>query len=152
MGAISGRYRGDGLPEATAGGDIWDTAPDEIIRWATPAIYFRRTAAQDYRMHGKTIREGDKVLLWWASANRDAAVFDAPDRVNLTRSPNRHLSFGQGGPHVCLGMWLARLEVRVLFQELAKRLKSIEPAGEHLFLRSNFVGGIKHLPVQVTLA
>ena len=140
------------LAQMQAGGDIWDTAPDEIIRWATPAIYFRRTAAQDYRMHGKTIREGDKVLLWWASANRDAAVFDAPDRVNLTRSPNRHLSFGQGGPHVCLGMWLARLEVRVLFQELAKRLKSIEPAGEHLFLRSNFVGGIKHLPVQVTLA
>ena len=140
------------LAQMQAGGDIWDTAPDEIIRWATPAIYFRRTAAQDYRMHGKTIREGDKVLLWWASANRDEAVFDAPDRVNLTRSPNRHLSFGQGGPHVCLGMWLARLEVRVLFQELAKRLKSIEPAGEHLFLRSNFVGGIKHLPVQVTLA
>ena len=140
------------LAQMQAGGDIWETAPDEIIRWATPAIYFRRTAAQDYRMHGKTIREGDKVLLWWASANRDEAVFDAPDRVNLTRSPNRHLSFGQGGPHVCLGMWLARLEVRVLFQELAKRLKSIEPAGEHLFLRSNFVGGIKHLPVQVTLA
>jgi hypothetical protein len=140
------------LAQMQAGGDIWDTAPDEIIRWATPAIYFRRTAAQDYRMHGKTIREGDKVLLWWASANRDEAVFDAPDRVDLTRSPNRHLSFGQGGPHVCLGMWLARLEVRVLFQELAKRLKSIEPAGDHHFLRSNFVGGIKHLPVQVTLA
>ncbi|MEC7259205.1 MAG: cytochrome P450, partial [Pseudomonadota bacterium] len=140
------------LAQMQAGGDIWETAPDEIIRWATPAIYFRRTAAQDYRMHGKTIREGDKVLLWWASANRDDTVFDAPDRVNLTRSPNRHLSFGQGGPHVCLGMWLARLEVRVLFQELAKRLKSIEPAGDHQFLRSNFVGGIKHLPVQVTLA
>ena len=103
-------------------------------------------------MHGKTIRKGDKVLLWWISANRDDTVFTNPNRVDLARSPNRHLSFGQGGPHVCLGMWLARLEVRVLFQELAKRLKSIEPAGDHRFLRSNFVGGIKALPVRVTLA
>ena len=133
-------------------GTVWDTAPDEIIRWATPALYFRRTATQDYAMHGKTIRKGDKVLLWWISANRDDTVFTNPNRVDLARSPNRHLSFGQGGPHVCLGMWLARLEVRVLFQELAKRLKSIEPAGDHRFLRSNFVGGIKALPVRVTLA
>ncbi|MYM56184.1 cytochrome P450 [Thalassovita mangrovi] len=129
--------------------DIWDTAPDEIIRWATPAIYFRRTATQDVEMHGKTIREGDKVLYWWSSANRDDTVFDDPFRVNLKRTPNKHLSFGQGGPHVCLGMWLARLEVRVLFQELAKRITSIEANGPHKFLRSNFVGGIKELPVKV---
>jgi len=103
-------------------------------------------------MHGKTIREGEKVLYWWASANRDDTVFDDPFRVDLMRNPNRHLSFGQGGPHVCLGMWLARLEVTVLFQELAKRIKSIEPDGEHKFLRSNFVGGIKSLPVRVTRA
>lgn len=140
------------LGQMQQGGDIWDTAPDEIIRWATPALYFRRTATQDVEMHGKTIRAGDKVLYWFASANRDETVFDGPFRVDLFRSPNRHLSFGQGGPHVCLGMWLARLEVRVLFQELAKRLKSIEPAGPHKFLRSNFVGGIKELPVTVTLA
>ncbi len=133
-------------------GEVWDTAPDEIIRWATPALYFRRTALQDYEMHGKTIREGDKVLYWFSSANRDDAVFDDPFRVDLGRTPNRHMSFGQGGPHVCLGMWLARLEVRVLFQELARRLKSIEPAGDHKFLRSNFVGGIKELPVSVTRA
>lgn len=140
------------LEQMRAGGNVWETAPDEIIRWATPALYFRRTATQDFDMHGKTIREGDKVLYWWASANRDEAVFDDPYRVDLMRSPNRHLSFGQNGPHVCLGMWLARLEVRVLFEELAKRLKSIEPAGEQQFLRSNFVGGIKSLPVTVTLA
>ncbi|UYV38934.1 cytochrome P450 [Rhodobacteraceae bacterium D3-12] len=132
--------------------DIWDTAPDEIIRWATPALYFRRTATQDYEMHGKTIREGDKVLFWWASANRDETVIDDPFRVNLARTNNKHMSFGQGGPHVCLGMWLARLEVRVLFQELAKRLKSIQADGEHEFLRSNFVGGIKKLPVRITRA
>ncbi len=140
------------LGQMQEGGDIWDTAPDEIIRWATPAIYFRRTATQDHEMHGKTIRAGDKVLYWFASANRDEDVFDDPFRVNLARSPNRHLSFGQGGPHVCLGMWLARLEVRVLFQELAKRISAIEPAGPHRFLRSNFVGGIKELPVTVRMA
>ncbi len=140
------------LAQMQAGGEVWDTAADEIIRWATPATYFRRTATQDFEMHGKIIREGDKVLYWWASANRDEAVFDDPFRVDLMRNPNRHLSFGQGGPHVCLGMWLARLEVTVLFQELAKRIKSIEPDGEHKFLRSNFVGGIKSLPVRVTRA
>lgn len=140
------------LEQMQAGGDIWETAPDEIIRWATPALYFRRTALQDHEMHGKTIRAGDKVLYWWSSANRDETVFDDPFRVDLYRNPNRHLSFGQGGPHVCLGMWLARLEVKVLFQELAKRLSSIEPAGPHKFLRSNFVGGIKELPVTVTRA
>ncbi len=131
-------------------GDVWDTAPDEIIRWATPAIYFRRTATRDGTLHGRTIREGDKVLLWFASANRDPAVFGDPFRVDLARSPNRHLSFGQGGPHVCLGMHLARLEVRVLFEELARRITAIEPTGPHRFLRSNFVGGIKELPVRVT--
>lgn len=132
-------------------GEVWETAPDEIIRWATPAIYFRRTATRDFEMHGKTIRQGQKVLYWFASGNRDEEAFEDPFNVNLARSPNRHLSFGQGGPHVCLGMWLARLEVRVLFQELAKRIRSIEPAGEQRFVRSNFVGGLKELPVRVTL-
>ena len=140
------------LAQMQAGGAVWETAADEIIRWATPALYFRRTATQDVEMHGKTIREGDKVLYWFASANRDDSYFDDPFRVNLMRNPNRHLSFGQFGPHVCLGMWLARLEVTVLFQELAKRIKSIEPAGAHKFLRSNFVGGIKELPVRVEAA
>ena len=135
------------LGQMQEGGDIWATAPDEIIRWATPALYFRRTAKRDHEMHGKLIKEGDKVLYWWSSANRDEEVFDDPNRVDLFRSPNRHMSFGQGGPHVCLGMHLARLEVRVLFEELAKRVKMVEPAGDHKFLRSNFVGGIKELPV-----
>lgn len=131
--------------------DVWSTAADEIIRWATPALYFRRTAMQDFDLHSKTIKEGDKILYWYASGNRDETVFENPFHVDLFRTPNRHLSFGQGGPHVCLGMWLARLEVRVLFQELSKRLKSIKSAGPHQFLRSNFVGGIKSLPVTVTL-
>lgn len=139
------------LEQMKEGDDIWSTAPDEIIRWATPALYFRRTAMQDFEIHGKTIKAGDKVLYWYSSGNRDEAVFEDPFRVDLHRTPNRHLSFGQGGPHVCLGMWLARLEVRVLFQELSKRIKSVEAAGPHKFLRSNFVGGIKSLPVKVTL-
>ena len=139
------------LPQLQAGGEIWATAPDEIVRWASPATYFRRTAMKDVEVHGKTIREGDKVLYWFVSANRDDAVFEGPNRVDLTRKPNRQLAWGQGGPHVCLGIHLARLEVRVLFQELAARIASVEPDGEEAFVRSNFLGGIKRLPVRVTM-
>jgi cytochrome P450 len=133
-------------------GGIWETAPDEIIRWATPALYFWRTAMADFDLHSKAIKAGDKVVYWFASGNRDAQAFERPFHVDLRRTPNRHLSFGQGGPHVCLGMWLARLEVRVLFEELAKRISGIEAAGPHRHLRSNFVGGIKVLPVTVHLS
>ena len=132
-------------------GEVNETMADEIIRWASPTSYFRRTAARDFEFHGKQIKAGDKVLYWFASGNRDETAFDDPLKVNLARTPNRHVSFGQGGPHVCLGMWLARLEVRVLFEELAKRISAIEPDGEQKFLRSNFIGGIKELPVRVTL-
>jgi len=132
-------------------GQVWDTAPDEIIRWATPTSYFRRTATRDFDYHGKRVHEGDKVIYWFISGNRDEAAFEDPFTIDLARQANRHVAFGQGGPHVCLGMWLARLEVRVLFEELAKRIRRIEPAGEHRFLRSNFIGGIKELPVTVTL-
>jgi cytochrome P450 len=130
---------------------VWATLPDEVIRWASPATYFRRTATADRELHGKTIRGGDKVLFWFASGNRDETAFNDPNTVNFYRTPNRHLAFGQGGVHVCLGMWLARLEVRVVFQELAKRIRSIEQTGPHAYVRSNFVGGIKRLPVRVTL-
>jgi cytochrome P450 len=130
---------------------LWETAPDEIIRWASPAMYFRRTAMRDFEFHGKQVKRGDKVLLWFVSGNRDEAAFDRPFEVDLMRRNNRHLAFGQGGAHVCLGMWLAKLEVRVLMEELAARVARIEPAGPHAYLRSNFVGGIKHLPVRVRL-
>ena len=145
-------YQPELLGKMHEGGAIWDTAADEIIRWATPALYFRRTATQDYDMHGKTIREGDKVLYWFASGNRDESYFKDPMRVDLMRNPNKHLAFGLGGPHLCLGMWLARLEVTVLFQELSKRITHIEADGEQKFLRSNFVGGIKSLPARIKRA
>jgi cytochrome P450 len=103
---------------------------------------------RDFELHGKTVRRGDKVLLWFVSGNRDEQAFEQPFEVNLMRQPNRHLSFGQGGPHVCLGMWLAKLELRVLLQALAARVRAIEPVGAHAFLRSNFVGGIKRLPLR----
>lgn len=128
-----------------------DVAASEIIRWASPAMYFRRTATRDVTLHGKTISEGQKVLLWFISGNRDETVFDNPFQVDLARTPNRHLAFGQGGPHVCLGMWLARLEVRLLFEEFSKRVKRVEQTGPEQFLRSNFVCGLKNLPVRVTL-
>lgn len=132
--------------------DVWKTAADEIIRWASPASYFRRTCADDFEFHGKEIKRGDKVLFWFVSGNRDDTAFEDPYKVNLHRNPNPHVAFGQGGPHQCLGMWLARLEVRILFQELSKRLKAIEPAGPHRFVRSNFTGGIKTMPVTVQAA
>ena len=140
------------LGQLREGGAIWETMADEVIRWATPAIYFRRTAGEDFELHGKRIAKGDKVLLWFASANRDEATFADPFRVDLRRDPNPHLSFGQGGPHICLGIWLARLEVRVFFQRFAARVKAVERTGPHAFLRSNFVGGVKSLPLRVTPA
>lgn len=134
---------------AIQGDAAWEGVADEFIRWASPATHFRRTATEDFEFHGKSVRAGDKILLWFISGNRDERAFDQPFTVNLHRGVNRHLSFGQGGPHACLGMWLARLEVRVLLQELVARVRRIEQTGAHAFLRSNFVCGIKRLPVRM---
>jgi cholest-4-en-3-one 26-monooxygenase len=122
-------------------------AVEEILRWATPVMYFRRNATKDVELRGETIREGDKISLWYISANRDEDVFDEPFRFDITREPNAHIAFGGGGPHFCLGAQLARLEIRMLFEELAKRYPRIEALGPPDRLRSNFIGGIKHLPV-----
>ena len=148
---IQALARQAGLLEELKGGEVWDTAADEMVRWASPATYFRRTAMRDVEVHGQTIREGDKVLYWFISANRDDEMFPDPYRLDFSRKPNRQLGWGQGGPHVCLGMHLARLEVRVLFEEFAARVKSVEPDGEEAFVRSNFVNGIKRMPVRVRL-
>ena len=135
-----------------SGDELYDTAVDELIRWASPTMHFRRTATADFEIHGKKIKEGDKVVMWFVSGNRDDAAFDKPYDIDLTRTPNRHIAFGQGGPHVCLGMWLARLEVKVVLQEMAKRLAGLEQAGEHKYLRSNFIGGIRYVPVRIKRA
>ena len=127
----------------------WDEATDEMIRWAAPTTHFRRTATRDFNYHGKRVNAGDKVLLWFLSGNRDETAIADPYSIDLTRPRNPFLSFGQGGPHICLGMWLAKLEVKIVMQELAHRIASIEQTGEHSYLRSNFIHGIKHLPVRV---
>ena len=129
----------------------WEGVADEFIRWASPATHFRRTATEDFEYRGKQVKAGDKVLLWFISGNRDERAFDRPFTVDLSRGVNRHLAFGQGGAHACLGMWLARIELRVLMQELIKRVDRIEQTAPHAFLRSNFVSGIKRLPVRMHL-
>ena len=125
------------------------TAVEEILRWASPVMFFRRNARRDVTLSGQTIRAGEKISLWYVSGNRDESVFDEPFRFDITRDPNPHIAFGGGGPHFCLGAQLARLEIRLLFDELARRVPRLEALGEPERLRSNFIGGIKHLPVRL---
>lgn len=122
---------------------------EELIRYASPVYHFRRTATEDIEMHGKTIKSGDKVVTWFAAGNRDPQKFEDPYRLDLTRFPNDHMTFGKG-PHTCLGANLARLEIRILFEELLPRLASIEQTGEIDRVRSNFVNGVKRFPVRIT--
>jgi cytochrome P450 len=121
-------------------------ACDEIVRYATPVIQFRRTLTRDHEMNGNRYHRGDKVLLFYNSANRDETVFDRPDDFDITRDPNPHVGFGGPGPHYCLGAHLARREMTVMFRELFTRLPGIRATGEPSFLLSNFINGIKHLP------
>jgi cholest-4-en-3-one 26-monooxygenase len=125
------------------------TGCDEVLRWATPVMYFKRNVTHDLDYKGVGLTEGEKVSIWFISANRDEDVFDDPYRFDLRREDNAHLAFGGGGPHHCLGAHLARLELRVLFEELVRRVARVEPAGEPERLRSNFVNGLKHLPVRL---
>ena len=130
----------------------WPRAVDELIRYASPVWYFRRTATRDVEVEGTTIRAGDKVVVWFGSANRDPERFPDPDRLDLTRPRDVHAAFGRGGPHFCLGAHLARLELTVLFQELLPRIASIELTAPVARLRSNFGNGVKRMPVRVELA
>jgi cytochrome P450/ferredoxin-NADP reductase len=124
-------------------------AVEELLRFASPVYHFRRTATRDVEMHGQQIKAGDKVVMWFASGNRDEAVFADPYRLDLTRYPNEHMTFGKG-PHGCLGAQLARLEIRIMFETLLPRLGSIEQTGDITRVRSNFVNGIKRFPVRVS--
>jgi cytochrome P450 len=129
--------------------ELIPTATEEILRWASPVMHFRRTATHDTELRGQPIAAGDKVVTWYISANRDEEVFPDPYTFDVTRTPNDHVTFGPGGPHFCLGAHLARLETKILFQELIPRLATIEMTGEVQRIRSNFVNGIKRMPVRV---
>ncbi len=129
---------------------LMGTAVDEILRWASPVYHFRRTAMADTEIRGEEIKAGEKVVIWHISANRDEEVFDDPFTFDVTRSPNDHIAFGGGGAHYCLGANLARAELRIIFREILSRISNMQLAGEPDRLRSNFIGGIKHMPVTFT--
>jgi cytochrome P450 len=124
-------------------------AVEEFLRFASPVYHFRRTATRDTELGGKAIKAGDKVVVWFASGNRDPQIFDDPYRFDVERRPNEHMSFGRGGPHMCLGNSLARLEIRIMFEDLLARDVDFVRNGEIDYLRSNFVHGIKRFPVKV---
>jgi cholest-4-en-3-one 26-monooxygenase len=124
------------------------SAVDEMLRFASPVMYMRRTAQNDLELRGETIKAGDKVALWYIAANHDPDVFDDPHRFDVRRTPNEFLAFGGGGPHFCLGSHLAKLEITVMFEALLARLPNAEFAGPVQRLRSNFINGIKHMPVE----
>lgn len=130
--------------------DLIKLLVEEVIRWTVPVNQFSRVATQDYKIGGKTIKKGDTVGLFYASANRDEEVIDNPCEFQIDRKPNKHMSFGSG-PHICLGMLLARMELRVLFQQLIPRIVKMELAGEAEYLKASFVHGVKHLPIRYKL-
>ncbi|WP_328544849.1 cytochrome P450 [Streptomyces europaeiscabiei] len=135
--------------------DQWDlykrerpaTAAEEIVRWAAPVNSFQRTATQDVELGGKLVKQGDRVGIFYASANHDPDVFDNPDTFDITRDPNPHLGFGGGGPHFCLGKSLAVLEINLIFNAIADALPNLRLAGEPSRLRSAWINGVKHLQV-----
>jgi cholest-4-en-3-one 26-monooxygenase len=124
------------------------TAAEEIVRWVSPVNLFRRTAVTDTELGGQRITEGDKVVVFYTSANRDDQAFSRPREFDVARDPNPHVGFGGGGPHFCLGRHLAAMELRILLQALTERMPGMRLAGEPSRLRSNFINGIKHMPVR----
>ena len=126
---------------------LMETATEEILRWASPQIHFRRTAVCDTELAGVSISAGDKVVMWYISANYDERAFADPFTLDLSRDPNPHVTFGGGGPHICLGAWMARLEVRVFLEEVVRRIRRIQLDGQPERIRSNFINGLKHLPL-----
>lgn len=129
--------------------ELIDSATEEILRWVTPVNYFRRTATRDMNFHGVEIKENDKVIMHYHAANRDPRHFPNPMSFDISRSPNEHLAFGVG-EHFCLGASLARMEIKVLFSALIKRFNRLEIAGDQRRLRSNFINGVKELPIRLT--
>jgi cytochrome P450 len=126
---------------------LLDRATEEVLRWTSPQLHFRRTATTDTEIGGVRVAAGDKVVTWYLAANFDPAAFDDPQCFDISRTPNRHVTFGGGGPHLCLGQWMARLEVRTFLAALADRVERIELAGTPRRVRSNFINGLKELPI-----
>jgi cholest-4-en-3-one 26-monooxygenase len=122
-------------------------AVEEMLRFVTPVMHFRRTATGPISLHDKEILEGDKIVFWHTSANRDESAFESPNTFDITRSPNNHIAFGGGGPHFCLGANLARMEIMVMFDRVLERIPDIRLDGEVQRLQSNFINGTKHIPV-----
>ena len=123
------------------------SAIEEMLRYVTPVMHFRRQASMDWTIGDQKIAEGDKVVFWHTSANRDETVFENPNAFDIGRTPNNHMAFGGGGPHFCLGANLARMEIRVMFDRLLDRMPDIHLDGDVQRLRSNFINGVKHIPV-----
>ncbi|MCX4096692.1 cytochrome P450 [Nocardia sp. alder85J] len=121
---------------------------NESLRWASPVKHFMRTATQDYTLRGRDIHPGDRFMLLYQSGNRDVDANPDPDRFDLTRRPNKHIAFGYG-PHMCIGQHLAKLELRVMLEELLPHVKSITPSDDSRFIQTNFVGGLKNMPVVI---
>ena len=124
------------------------TAREELLRFVSPVVYMRRTAKQDAEVGGQKIREGDKLALYYGAANRDAAVFPDPDRLDVGRTPNHHVAFGATGAHFCLGAQIARVEIDAILREILTRLEDLELAAEPTWLQSTFISGPKTMPVR----
>jgi cholest-4-en-3-one 26-monooxygenase len=139
----------DQLAKLRVNPDLMGSTIEEMLRWASPVMQFRRTAMVDHELGGQPIKDGDKIVFWHISANRDETKFADPFTFDIARSPNEHVAFGGGGPHFCLGANLARMEIRVMFEELLVRFPEMEITGEVSRLRSNFINGIKHIPLRV---
>jgi methyl-branched lipid omega-hydroxylase len=129
---------------------VTPTAIEEVLRWGTPVIFMRRTATQDTELRGETIKEGDKLVLWYCSGNRDEEVFDNPFAFDVRRDPNDHVAFGGPGPHYCVGANLARREMKIMFHELFTRMPDLRVSGPETPLLSYFIHGIKYMPIEWT--
>ena len=126
------------------------TAVEEIVRWASPVIHFRRTATRDTEIRGVKIKEGEKIVMWYNSANRDEDVYADPYTFDVTRTAApAQVGFGAGGPHFCLGANLARREIAVMFDEIRRRMPNLQITGEPAYLQSNFINGIKRMPCRI---
>ena len=139
----------DALHRLRAEPHLLDSATEEVLRWTCPQLHFRRTVTAPTSLGGVPLAAGDKVVTWYLAANFDPAVFPNPHVFDITRTANRHVTFGGGGPHLCLGQWMARLEVRTFLAAMAARVDRVELAGAPRRVRSNFINGLKALPVHV---